>query len=678
PSTLAVGAVILLTTVLVQLGTSMFGASEPTKTFAEALGDSTTAISNLSSATDTLASARLGSLASGYGVVNEALQTHLEKLQQVATLEAMTANRNNVQAAESGLTGSWLNSDLDDIQNKLGMTIGSARQFVFLLDQVKASDSFAEQAKSISNARSFMESLGITLTNSDGAARDMLMSLIKAEDAGLKLKAAADGSGSAIATATSQTSAWASAMSSVRSEISAIMAGLSALSGGAINFAAGRAELLALNAGKSIEAAAQDRQRAELDMKLGQEATAAASRGKGAVWINAGLATLQRSQFEAQLEQTTALNTAREAARKRDTASAGGGAGKGGFKALDDTKVTADILKRAQALNVENHALQAVINSTYKSEEAAKLFGEAMVAGNGAVDSTTRAMLAQIDAAALLNEQLTRAAKDPVREFLASVPLWEEASRSIQGSIVNNMSDTLADFFKTGKLNLASFASSVAGTMADFLAKQTTGMILGKFGITGAITGNETARGGQQAAGMIGNSMIHAGQVVSNLLHGSLVSGARNVGTTVTTTMSTSGQAAGNSLQRGVETGSQRGARTLGDVLMQALSGGGGGGGFLEVIGGVLAGAFSEGGYSSSPISSTMLSPAAFRNAPHFAEGTANTSGIPAVLHDNEAVIPLSRGRKIGVDLKGGGGGGNTTTTFGDINTTVTIDGAGG
>lgn len=43
----------------------------------------------------------------------------------------------------------------------------------------------------------------------------------------------------------------------------------------------------------------------------------------------------------------------------------------------------------------------------------------------------------------------------------------------------------------------------------------------------------------------------------------------------------------------------------------------------------------------------------AFRHAPHFSEGTANTSGIPAVLHPSEAVIPLSKGRKILVDLGG-------------------------
>lgn len=55
-------------------------------------------------------------------------------------------------------------------------------------------------------------------------------------------------------------------------------------------------------------------------------------------------------------------------------------------------------------------------------------------------------------------------------------------------------------------------------------------------------------------------------------------------------------------------------------------------------------GMFSEGGYSTSPVSKMRV--------PHYAEGTANTSGgIPAVLHPNEAVIPLSRGRKVPVEI---------------------------
>ncbi|UIS25214.1 tail tape-measure protein [Erythrobacter phage vB_EliS-L02] len=106
----------------------------------------------------------------------------------------------------------------------------------------------------------------------------------------------------------------------------------------------------------------------------------------------------------------------------------------------------------------------------------------------------------------------------------------------------------------------------------------------------------------------------------------------------------------------------------FGTMLMQKmLMGGGGAGGG---VGGILAGLFSEGGYSNAPVSSAVVSPAAFRNAPKYASGTANTSGgMPAILHDNEAVVPLSRGRKIPVEMPNGGGGGQAIVNNWNIST---------
>ncbi|QFT97395.1 Lambda phage tail tape-measure protein [Roseovarius sp. THAF8] len=80
--------------------------------------------------------------------------------------------------------------------------------------------------------------------------------------------------------------------------------------------------------------------------------------------------------------------------------------------------------------------------------------------------------------------------------------------------------------------------------------------------------------------------------------------------------------------------------------LLSGLFSGGDGGGFL-------AGLFSEGGYSTQAVAHSAVPAAAFKNAPHFSEGTANTSGIPSILHPNEAVIPLSKGRKVPVELSG-------------------------
>ena len=72
-------------------------------------------------------------------------------------------------------------------------------------------------------------------------------------------------------------------------------------------------------------------------------------------------------------------------------------------------------------------------------------------------------------------------------------------------------------------------------------------------------------------------------------------------------------------------------------------------------------GMFLEGGFSGAAVSSTSMPSSFWAGAPHYAEGTPNTSGgHPAILHDNEAIIPLSRGREIPVELRGGAGGGDT------------------
>jgi tape measure domain-containing protein len=91
----------------------------------------------------------------------------------------------------------------------------------------------------------------------------------------------------------------------------------------------------------------------------------------------------------------------------------------------------------------------------------------------------------------------------------------------------------------------------------------------------------------------------------------------------------------------------------------QLLPGGGilqsGGGGFMSNM---LGGLFEEGGYSNQPLAVGAATASAWKGAPRYQSGGV-TGGIPAILHDDEAVIPLSRGRKVPVDL-GGQQGGNT------------------
>lgn len=234
-------------------------------------------------------------------------------------------------------------------------------------------------------------------------------------------------------------------------------------------------------------------------------------------------------------------------------------------------QLTDSLKDRLTSLQAETLTLQTVAAGTYATEEAARLYAEASITAGGAIDQQTAAMIRQIDAAGKLNNELQRLVKDPVKEWLDSVPTWVEAGRQIEEQALDSLSNALADFATTGKFDINALGDAIASTAARVVSDMAVKELVGMLG--GNVTGTGTAGFG------------------------------------------------------------------LGDI-------------FGAMFGGTV-GAFAEGGLSTSPGGFAPM-PASFRNAPQFAEGTTNTSGIPAVLHPNEAVIPLSRGRKIGVELNGG------------------------
>jgi tape measure domain-containing protein len=174
-------------------------------------------------------------------------------------------------------------------------------------------------------------------------------------------------------------------------------------------------------------------------------------------------------------------------------------------------------------------------------------------------------------------------------------------------------------------------------TMADqqmAMSAQTTGIQVQTAGMNAQMAGPQFQTAGQSIA-QAGQSAASAGQTAQ-----SAGSGLGDFGSGISGLL-------------GPLSSAIPGLGQFGGMIMQLasslLSGGGGGGGGL---GGLLGGLFSEGGYSDSPVSRARVGAGSFANAPHFREGTTNTSGgMPAILHDNEAVIPLSRGRKIPVDM---------------------------
>ena len=391
------------------------------------------------------------------------------------------------------------------------------------------------------------------------------------------------------------------------------------------------------------------------------------------------------------------------------------GGGSGRAAALTEEQKAVETLNdtlsdRLRSLESERLALEMLANGQYQTMDAAKLAAEAQLVHADYSNMSTDAMLRQIDAAALLNDQLQKLAKDPVKEWMDSVPNWIEAGQQIEMGAIGHLRDAISNMIKTGKFDIESLGEAILGTIADIVADKAVaelanlmgrgegeglgGMLGGLFNSVGdAPTGGgaDVANGGMQAGQSISTAMVQAGQQVSQNIAAAMSQGGQQSGQAVqaahaqggqqaanatrmagiqhgqqvrTATM-TSGNQHANDVRTAITTAGQQHAQAVG---MASMGSPGTGGGFLDSIGGasgifnMVLGAFSEGGMSTSPVGSAIMPASAFRHAPHFSQGTANTSGIPAVLHDNEAVIPLSKGRKIPVEMNGSGaaaGGGN-------------------
>jgi len=347
------------------------------------------------------------------------------------------------------------------------------------------------------------------------------------------------------------------------------------------------------------------------------------------------------------------------------------------------------------------------------SQEAA-IYGSVMeevnrvrAAGNPASQEEIELLLQKVRAQQELGNQLQRNREffenNGVRSYINDIKSVGESINELDKNVLQSLEDQLFSLGTTGTFSFKAIFDTLQQGLIRFASQNLLKEGLGKLFSADEMEGGQPsllgglfkAMGFDYAAGntdplgskgkpmhviidsMTGNLIKAPGEViveggspeevVTNAVNG-LITGTNTVGDIIRD-------------QWGNE------VKGIGGILGQiagSLSGGGGGGagglfGSLLKIGmsfipgaGPLAslagsaaetisanpGLFKEGGFPGSPVARASVHPSAFTNAPHYAEGTPNTSGgHPAILHDNEAVIPLSRGRKVAVEMNGGSRG---------------------
>lgn len=347
-------------------------------------------------------------------------------------------------------------------------------------------------------------------------------------------------------------------------------------------------------------------------------------------------------------------------------------------KAIKNT--TDAIASRHAALLSEARAMELVANNSFATMKAAKLFADAELSGAANLDAKTRAMLAQIDEA----EQLKDAQASPM----------DAVTGDLEGNFKSAISSALQ-----GDFDLSSIAEGIRASLADAMAEQITDAIFPDLNsgaseaaqMQAALTAGG-ANAAQQIRAAMATGATGAGQKLGSGVRTASIQGAsalQRAGITSATSMATGVSAAGSAgatqMQSGIIAGSTVGAQKMESATSGGGNGGGGGfgsmfsgGNWLGIGVGLLGGLLGGGGGSSS--SSSTYTPVTKTSSyygpddvPSYADGTANTSGIPAVLHPNEAVIPLSNNRKVPVEM--GSAGGPAPMTFSVVNN-VTVEGS--
>lgn len=377
-----------------------------------------------------------------------------------------------------------------------------------------------------------------------------------------------------------------------------------------------------------------------------------------------------------------------------------------------------DALKRIDALKEEALALELVTSGQVKTAEAADMMAKMMLASNGAIDAQTMALIRAADAAGVYVEKMKKAAADPVKDWLKNVPTWQEAAKTVERDVFENLSSAISDFVTTGKFDLESFGQAVLKTMADIVADKAVKEVLSMFGLTkggdlfgglfnifksqgdSAPMGGLNLGGGTNVSFDIGAEFLKGADYTKESIEGGFVTGgnllqqgfsyvfgggggdsllgqaAKFFGLTVESSGKSAGESVGSSISSaGAGLGSllMNVFKGAGDLLssifnsltsalgslFNSIGGSGGLGGIFGGIGSVFSSilGFKAGGLTSAPtqhnVGPAIMPASAFRHAPSYSSGVANTSGIPAMLHDNEAVIPLTAGRKVPVEVSG-------------------------
>ena len=247
-----------------------------------------------------------------------------------------------------------------------------------------------------------------------------------------------------------------------------------------------------------------------------------------------------------------------------------------------------------------------------------------------------------------------------------SIGTFSNELGKVEEKIANELPNAFVKFVETGRLDWKKMVAGMEQDMAQMFARLAMKNLMEGLGLTG-----ESGKTSPNGAVPTGGGLLTSGVNLLSKGIGSLFDKSPKMDASASNPLP-AGQdgpvASATDVANSGGSSFSSIASSLGGVVSTAAKGIGS---WISGLLSTVAPAAFEGGLTSGGIlHAANVHMGAFRNAPSYAEGTHNVSGggIPIIAHPNEAVIPLSRGRKIPVDMGGGNGQGG-----GRSNNNVTI-----
>ena len=267
-----------------------------------------------------------------YGSLNQAVQTHINLLNEAAAAAAGYASIDLMAAFSETFGNGWLTTQIDEVRIAFNTTNDEARRLERMMDAINNAQGITNQRIAAEAFRDEVYRITGGMDKMDKKQAEFALKIVQAVDTLRQTEVQLSRNTAEITSAVLQTASWERAMSGVLGYVNSVGNALSRIGGGAISFAANATEIRLLQEGKTMQEAslAASRERARLES---QEIVGGLKIQNK--WLRSAAEFAVNAAAQAKISQEEQLSGLQELARERERAAAdtGGGGGGGGATA---------------------------------------------------------------------------------------------------------------------------------------------------------------------------------------------------------------------------------------------------------------------------------------------------------------------------------------------------------